>query len=73
MQTVAIAPNAVPQEVPLSLLMESATNPRQHLPGSIRPSLPDRRMTAWRLSLGRGVTVPHSLPEEKPSPHLSAR
>jgi ParB family transcriptional regulator, chromosome partitioning protein len=30
MQTVAITPNAVPQEVPLSLLMESATNPRQH-------------------------------------------
>jgi ParB family chromosome partitioning protein len=30
MQTVAIMPNAVPQEVPLSLLMESATNPRQH-------------------------------------------
>lgn len=30
MQTVSIAPNAVPQEVPLSLLMESITNPRQH-------------------------------------------
>ena len=30
MQTVAITPNAVPQEVPLSLLMESTTNPRQH-------------------------------------------
>jgi ParB family chromosome partitioning protein len=30
MQTVAIKPNAVPQEVPLSLLMESSTNPRQH-------------------------------------------
>jgi ParB family chromosome partitioning protein len=30
MQTVVITPNAVPQEVPLSLLMESATNPRQH-------------------------------------------
>ncbi|HWH58015.1 MAG TPA: ParB/RepB/Spo0J family partition protein [Terriglobales bacterium] len=30
MQTVAITPNAVPQEVPLSLLIESATNPRQH-------------------------------------------
>jgi ParB family transcriptional regulator, chromosome partitioning protein len=30
MQTIAITPNAVPQEVPLSLLVESATNPRQH-------------------------------------------
>ena len=30
MQTAVITPNAVPQEVPLSLLMESATNPRQH-------------------------------------------
>lgn len=30
MQTVAITPNVVPQEVPLSLLIESATNPRQH-------------------------------------------
>ena len=30
MQTVAITPNAVPQEVPLALVMESTTNPRQH-------------------------------------------
>ncbi|OJV41178.1 MAG: chromosome partitioning protein ParB [Acidobacteriales bacterium 59-55] len=30
MQTIAITPNAVPQEVSLSLLIESATNPRQH-------------------------------------------
>ncbi len=30
MQTVAIAPNALPQEVMLSLLVESSTNPRQH-------------------------------------------
>ena len=30
MQTQAITPNAVPQEVPLSLLTPSSTNPRQH-------------------------------------------
>jgi ParB family chromosome partitioning protein len=30
MQTIAIAVNSVPQEIPLSLLMESPTNPRQH-------------------------------------------
>ena len=30
MQTRAIKPNAAPQEIPLSLLMESSTNPRQH-------------------------------------------
>lgn len=30
MQTVAFTPNAAPQEIPLSLLIESATNPRQH-------------------------------------------
>src|SRR5258708_14641087 len=30
MQTAVITPNAVPQEVPLSLLIESPTNPRQH-------------------------------------------
>jgi ParB family transcriptional regulator, chromosome partitioning protein len=30
MQNAVITPNAVPQEVPLSLLMESSTNPRQH-------------------------------------------
>ncbi|HWH60656.1 MAG TPA: ParB/RepB/Spo0J family partition protein [Terriglobales bacterium] len=30
MQTAAITPNVVPQEVPLSLLIESTTNPRQH-------------------------------------------
>lgn len=30
MQTVAITPGAVPQEIPLSLVMESTTNPRQH-------------------------------------------
>lgn len=30
MQTAAIKPNAVPQGIPLSLLVESSTNPRQH-------------------------------------------
>lgn len=30
MQTQSITPNAVPQEVPLSLLTPSSTNPRQH-------------------------------------------
>jgi hypothetical protein len=30
MQTAAITPSTAPQEVPLSLLIESATNPRQH-------------------------------------------
>jgi ParB family transcriptional regulator, chromosome partitioning protein len=30
MDTAAITPNAIPQEVPLSLLVESSTNPRQH-------------------------------------------
>jgi len=30
MQTAVFTPNAVPQEVPLSLLVESPTNPRQH-------------------------------------------
>lgn len=30
MQTTAFAPNAAPQEIPLALLTESTTNPRQH-------------------------------------------
>lgn len=30
MQTIAITPHAAPQEIPLSLLVESSTNPRQH-------------------------------------------
>jgi hypothetical protein len=30
MQTSVIAPSTVPQEVPLSLLVESPSNPRQH-------------------------------------------
>jgi ParB family transcriptional regulator, chromosome partitioning protein len=30
MQTQAFTPNAIPQEVPLSLLTPSSTNPRQH-------------------------------------------
>jgi len=30
MQTQSITPNAVPQEIPLSLLTPSSTNPRQH-------------------------------------------
>ena len=30
METIAITSNTVPQEIPLSLLMESTTNPRQH-------------------------------------------
>jgi hypothetical protein len=30
MQTSVIAPSTVPQEIPLALLVESSTNPRQH-------------------------------------------
>ena len=87
MQTAVMTPNAVPQEVPLSLLMESSTNPRQHFedndlnelaetirsPASIRPSLPDRKTNVWRSSSERGAIALPCWLGRKPSPRWCVR